>query len=132
MIAPTALAKLAHPDAEKCYCRGAGAEGIIQVVPTLGSLSVEQITSVKREKQVHFMQLYVNTDRAKTSRLIKRAEKCGCKALFVTVDAPLMGRREKDMRMKYVPEATNQEDDDQKVLEAAGQRITCPRSLTLV
>jgi len=113
MIAPTALAKLAHPDGEKCYCQGAGNQGIIQVVPTLGSLTVEEITAVRKPGQIHFMQLYVNTDRKKTEKLIRRAEKCGCKALFVTVDAPQMGRREKDMRMKYVPQATNQEDDGQ-------------------
>jgi len=113
MIAPTALAKLAHPDGEKCYCRGAGNHNIIQVVPTLGSLTVEEITAVRKPNQIHFMQLYVNSDRNKTEKLIRRAEKCGCKALFVTVDAPQMGRREKDMRMKYVPQATNQEDDDQ-------------------
>mmetsp|Transcript_6785 Transcript_6785/g.12839 ORF Transcript_6785/g.12839 Transcript_6785/m.12839 type:complete len:367 (-) Transcript_6785:373-1473(-) len=114
MIAPTALAKLAHPDGEKCYCIGAGNQKIIQVIPTLGSLTVEEITAVKQPGQIHFMQLYVNTDRKKTENLVRRAEKCGCKALFVTVDAPQMGRREKDMRMKYVPEATNQEDDDQE------------------
>mmetsp|Transcript_20136 Transcript_20136/g.28089 ORF Transcript_20136/g.28089 Transcript_20136/m.28089 type:complete len:483 (-) Transcript_20136:424-1872(-) len=114
MIAPTALAKLAHPDGEKCYCRGAGNMDIIQVVPTLGSLTVEEITAVKKPGQTHFMQLYVNTDRKKTASLVKRAEKCGCKALFVTVDAPQMGRREKDMRMKYVPQATNQEDEEQE------------------
>eukprot|EP00472_Partenskyella_glossopodia_P011975 CAMPEP_0197515916 /NCGR_PEP_ID=MMETSP1318-20131121/876_1 /TAXON_ID=552666 /ORGANISM="Partenskyella glossopodia, Strain RCC365" /LENGTH=482 /DNA_ID=CAMNT_0043064393 /DNA_START=880 /DNA_END=2328 /DNA_ORIENTATION=+ len=114
MIAPTALAKLAHPDGEKCYCRGAGAHNIIQIVPTLGSLTVEEITAVRRPNQVHFMQLYVNTDRKKTESLVKRAESCGCKALFITVDAPQMGRREKDMRMKYVPQATNQEDDEQE------------------
>mmetsp|Transcript_8360 Transcript_8360/g.12544 ORF Transcript_8360/g.12544 Transcript_8360/m.12544 type:complete len:483 (+) Transcript_8360:396-1844(+) len=113
LIAPTALAKLAHPDGEKCYCRGAGAHNIIQIVPTLGSLTVEEITAVRRPNQIHFMQLYVNTDRKKTASLIQRAEQCGCKALFITVDAPQMGRREKDMRMKYVPQATNQEDDDQ-------------------
>jgi len=114
MIAPTALAKLAHPDGEKCYCIGAGNQGIIQIIPTLGSLTVEEITAVKKPGQIHFMQLYVNTDRKKTESLVRRAEKCGCKALFVTVDAPQMGRREKDMRMKYVPEATNQEDDEQE------------------
>ncbi|GAB5370056.1 hypothetical protein AAMO2058_001459200 [Amorphochlora amoebiformis] len=114
LIAPTALAKLAHPDGEKCYCIGAGNHEIIQIVPTLGSLTVEEITAVRQPNQIHFMQLYVNTDRKKTESLVKRAEKCGCKALFITVDAPQMGRREKDMRMKYVPQATNQEDHDQK------------------
>lgn len=44
---------------------------------------------------------YVNTDRAVTKRLVQHAEKRGIKALFITVDAPQLGRREKDMRQKF-------------------------------
>lgn len=33
---------------------------------------------------------------------MQHAQKRGVKALFITVDAPQLGRREKDMRMKAV------------------------------
>lgn len=45
---------------------------------------------------------YVNRDREITKRYVQHAEKRGVKALFITVDAPQLGRREKDMRMKAV------------------------------
>jgi L-lactate dehydrogenase (cytochrome) len=45
--------------------------------------------------------LYVNKDRAITKRIVQHAEKRGCKGLFITVDAPQLGRREKDMRSKF-------------------------------
>lgn len=45
---------------------------------------------------------YVNRDREITKRYVQNAEKRGVKALFITVDAPQLGRREKDMRMKFV------------------------------
>jgi L-lactate dehydrogenase (cytochrome) len=45
--------------------------------------------------QVQFLQLYVNADRARTIKIIKHAKERGVKALFVTVDAPQLGRREK-------------------------------------
>lgn len=45
---------------------------------------------------------YVNRDREITKRYVQHAEKRGIKALFITVDAPQLGRREKDMRMKFV------------------------------
>lgn len=45
---------------------------------------------------------YVNRDREITKRYVQHAEKRGVKALFITVDAPQLGRREKDMRMKFV------------------------------
>lgn len=47
------------------------------------------------------MQLYVNKDRTVTKRIVQHAEERGVKGLFITVDAPQLGRREKDMRMKF-------------------------------
>jgi L-lactate dehydrogenase (cytochrome) len=44
----------------------------------------------------------VNRDREITKKYVQHAEKRGVKALFITVDAPQLGRREKDMRMKFV------------------------------
>jgi isopentenyl diphosphate isomerase/L-lactate dehydrogenase-like FMN-dependent dehydrogenase len=38
---------------------------------------------------------YVNKDRAMTKRIVQQAEKRGIQALFITVDAPQLGRREK-------------------------------------
>ncbi len=54
--------------------------------------------------QVQFFQLYVNKDREITKRILQHAEKRGIKGLFITVDAPQLGRREKDMRMKFEAE----------------------------
>lgn len=51
------------------------------------------------------MQLYVNRDREITRKYVQHAEKRGVKGLFITVDAPQLGRREKDMRMKFVDES---------------------------
>ena len=51
--------------------------------------------------QTQWLQLYVNANRALTKKLIEKAESRGVKALFITVDAPQLGRREKDMRMKF-------------------------------
>jgi len=48
-----------------------------------------------------WFQLYVYKDRAVTLDLIKRAEKAGYKALAVTVDTPILGRREADIRNKF-------------------------------
>ena len=45
-----------------------------------------------------------------TEEYVQRAEAGGCKAVFVTVDAPQLGRREKDMRNKFADETTNVQD----------------------
>ena len=46
----------------------------------------------------------MNRDREITRRYVQHAERRGVKGLFITVDAPQLGRREKDMRMKVVDE----------------------------
>lgn len=47
-----------------------------------------------------FFQLYVNKDRSKSEALIRQVQKLGVKAIFVTVDAPVAGKREADERVK--------------------------------
>lgn len=59
--------------------------------------------------QEFFLQLYVNRDREITKKYVQHAEKRGVKGLFITVDAPQLGRREKDMRMKQVDESASAE-----------------------
>lgn len=51
--------------------------------------------------------MQVNKDRAITKRIVEHAEKRGCKGLFITVDAPQLGRREKDMRSKFSDVGSN-------------------------
>lgn len=110
-ITATALAKLGHPDGEIVLTRAAHQEKIIQMVPTLASYSLDEITGAAAPGQVQFFQLYVNKDREITKRLIQQAERRGCKAIFITVDAPQLGRREKDMRMKFKDDADVQKGD---------------------
>lgn len=50
---------------------------------------------------MQWLQLYVNKDRSITKKIVERAEAVGCKGLFITVDAPQLGRRERDMRSKF-------------------------------
>jgi L-lactate dehydrogenase (cytochrome) len=46
-------------------------------------------------------QLYVNGDRARSAAYVQELARQGVRGLFVTVDAPQLGRREKDMRNKF-------------------------------
>ncbi len=49
--------------------------------------------------QPFFLQLYVNSDRAKSAQLLNKARELGIKAILVTVDAPVPGKREADERI---------------------------------
>ncbi|KAJ7099534.1 glyoxylate dehydrogenase [Mycena belliarum] len=101
-ISATALGKLGHPDGELNLTRAAAKYGVIQMIPTLASCSFDEIVDASQPNQSLFLQLYVSRDREVTKKYVQHAEKRGVKALFITVDAPQLGRREKDMRMKFV------------------------------
>ena len=60
-----------------------------------------------KDGQVPWIQLYVIKDREITKRLVQHAEMRGCKGLFITVDIPQLGCREKDIRTKYTEASCN-------------------------
>ncbi|GLB37708.1 putative cytochrome b5 family protein [Lyophyllum shimeji] len=102
-ISATALGKLGHPDGELILTRAAGKHGVIwQMLPTLASCSVDEMVDASLSGQPLFLELYVNRDRQVTRKYVQHVQKRGVKALFITVDAPQLGRREKDMRMKFI------------------------------
>lgn len=106
-ITATALGKLGNPEGEVVLTRSAYKHGVIQMIPTLASCSFDEICDERQGDQVQWLQLYVNKDRAITKRIVEHAEKRGCKGLFITVDAPQLGRREKDMRSKFTDPGSN-------------------------
>ena len=106
-VTATALGKLGNPEGEVILTRGAKKHNVIQMIPTLASCSFDEIVDAAEEGQVQWLQLYVNKDRKITQRIVEHAEKRGCKGLFITVDAPQLGRREKDMRSKFSDVGSN-------------------------
>lgn len=101
-IAPAAHAKLGHPGGEANLTKGAGITGIVQAMSTYASNSVEELVAARvNDKQKLWFQLYVNTDRRTTAKLLDKVVKSGAfSALLVTVDAPVIGKREPDERLK--------------------------------
>ena len=100
LIAPTAFHKLAHPDGEIATARAAAQAGTIMVLSTLSNTKVEDVQVAATSAEVWF-QLYVYRDRGATRALCERVQAAGCKALVLTVDAPLLGRRERDVRNRF-------------------------------
>lgn len=106
-VTATALGKLGNPEGEVLLTRAARKHNVVQMIPTLASCSFDEIMDAAEGDQVQWMQLYVNKDREITRKIVQHAERRGCKALFITVDAPQLGRREKDMRSKFDDEGSN-------------------------
>jgi L-lactate dehydrogenase (cytochrome) len=106
-VTATALGKLGNPEGEVLLTKAAKKHNVIQMIPTLASCSFDEIMDAAEGDQVQWLQLYVNKDREITKKIVEHAEKRGCKGLFITVDAPQLGRREKDMRSKFTDVGSN-------------------------
>jgi L-lactate dehydrogenase (cytochrome) len=109
--APAAMAKMVHPESEKGIARGCRKMGIPHCISTNASFPIAEIFESISEPANYgsfegdgelpiFFQLYVDKQREKSEKLLKEVEKSGVKAIFVTVDAPVPGKREADERVK--------------------------------
>lgn len=95
LIAPTAYQCLAHPDGELATARAAAEAGTIYTLSTLSTTSIEDVARVSTGPR--WFQLYVHKDRDLTRSLVARAEAADYKAIVLTVDTPVLGRRIRDV-----------------------------------
>jgi 4-hydroxymandelate oxidase len=98
LLAPVGFHKLVHPEGEVASARAASSAGTIFVASTASTVSMETIAA---NADAWWFQLYVFRDRAITRELVQRAEAAGARALVVTVDTPVLGRREADERNRF-------------------------------
>ncbi|KJE92024.1 peroxisomal glycolate oxidase [Capsaspora owczarzaki ATCC 30864] len=97
-IAPTAMQRMAHPDGEIATARAAAASESLMILSSWSTTSIEDVAAANGNAGARWFQLYVYRDRAVTAQLVKRAEQSGYTALVLTVDTPILGRREADIR----------------------------------
>jgi 4-hydroxymandelate oxidase len=88
-----------HPEAERATARGAGAAGTTFVVSSFATTSIEQIAAVADAPL--WFQLYAQPDRGFTKDMAQRAEAAGCRAICVTVDTPVAGARNREVRAGF-------------------------------
>ncbi|NNC93076.1 MAG: alpha-hydroxy-acid oxidizing protein [Acidimicrobiia bacterium] len=99
VAAPTAFHKLAHPDGEIATATALGNARTAMILSTLSTVAMEDV--VEAATGPVFFQLYIYKDRGLTRELIVRAEAAGCSAIVLTVDAPVFGKREPDIRNRF-------------------------------
>jgi 4-hydroxymandelate oxidase len=99
-VAPTAAQGLAHPNAEAEMLAGAAAAGIPHCLSTTSSMSLEDVAAAAPDAERWF-QLYIVGGMAYSRSLVERAEAAGYRAIVLTVDLPVLGRRERDVRLGF-------------------------------
>ncbi len=104
LIAPMAFQCLAHREGEIATASSAALLGIGMVLSTLATKSIEEVAAVRKQGENHptqWFQLYIHRDRGLTRALVELAYANGVDALCLTVDAPMLGKREKNTRNQF-------------------------------
>jgi L-lactate dehydrogenase (cytochrome) len=96
ILAPTGLCGMATYRGEVLAARAALRTGSIFTLSTMSAVSIEDVA--REAPGPHWFQLYVWRDRDLTRSLVERAQAAGYTALVLTVDVPVLGQRERDLR----------------------------------
>lgn len=100
LVAPMGGQSMAHPQAELAMVRATADAGLLSITSTASSTLLEDES---RANPNRWFQLYVYRDRGITADLIARARAAGYQALVITVDAPVLGLRRRDLRNRFRP-----------------------------
>ena len=101
VVAPTAAHDFAHPDGERATVRGAAAADALFTLSTISSAPLEEVAAAAPDA-TRWFQLYAPSDRELCRELIERAAAAGYGAVAVTVDLPVPGNRDRDLRNRFV------------------------------
>jgi len=99
VVAPTGAIGIGRPGADVAIARAARACGIPYTLATPATASIERIA--KEAGGRLWFQLYVLKNRDVRAQLIERAAAAGYEALVITVDLPVGGKRERDLRNAF-------------------------------
>ena len=99
VLAPAGFTRIADPDGELAVARAAGRAGLPYSLSTVATRSIEEVAAVAGAPL--WFQLYVLRDRGLVRELVQRAADAGYQALMPTVDIPVSGRRERDVRSGF-------------------------------
>ena len=98
--APMAAQGLANVDGELSTAKGMAKAGSIFSLSTYGNKTIEEVAQVSG-KNPFFFQLYMSKNDKFNEFTLKRAKEHGAKAIILTVDSPVGGYREDDIKNNF-------------------------------
>lgn len=96
LLAPVGSSRMFWPRGEEVAARAAGAAGTAYILSTLSGCRVQDVKAASTGPV--WYQLYLIGGRDVALAAIERAKIAGCSALVVTIDTPVAGLRERDVR----------------------------------
>jgi L-lactate dehydrogenase (cytochrome) len=99
ILSPTGMSRLFHHEAEPGAARAAEKHGVYYSLSTLATTSIESIGEEIASPKM--FQIYIFRDRGLTAEFVDRCKASGFKAMCLTVDTPVTGNRERDLRTGF-------------------------------
>ena len=102
ILSPTGFTRIANPEGELAVARSAERAGVPYTLSTMATRSIEEVRAVTSSHARNWFQVYVWRDRDLVERLLQRAKENNYEAIVITVDTPVLGRRERDIRRGFL------------------------------
>ena len=100
LVAPVGLQGLLHEEGERATARAAARCGTVMCVSTISQATPTEVAAAAPGARLWF-QLYCTRDRGLNSEIVGQAVAAGYEALVVTVDGPVLGRRDDTTRAGF-------------------------------
>ena len=102
LTCPIGVLEMMHPDADLAVARATARLNLPMIISSQASFPMEEIAKANGDGP-RFYQLYWGKSDAVAESFVKRAEACGCKAIFITLDTTVLGWRPRDLDIGFLP-----------------------------
>jgi lactate 2-monooxygenase len=102
LTCPIGVLEMMHPDADLAVARAMARLNLPMIISSQASFPMEEI-AMENGDGPRFYQLYWGKSDAIAESFVKRAEACGCKAIFITLDTTVLGWRPRDLDLGFLP-----------------------------
>lgn len=99
---PIGVLEMMHPEADLAVARAMAKLRLPMVISSQASRPMEEIAEANGDGP-RFYQLYWGKSDAIAESFVKRAEGCGCRAIFITLDTTILGWRPRDLDLGFLP-----------------------------
>jgi L-lactate dehydrogenase (cytochrome) len=99
VLGATGFTRILDPAGELAVARAAARKGLPYTLSTLATRSIEEVAAESGGSK--WFQVYVWRDRGLVRDMLERADRAGYEAIVITVDTPVLGRRERDVRRGF-------------------------------
>lgn len=99
-VAPAAMQRLAHSDGELATARACKNKNVVMGLSSFSTVTLEDVASASGSVP-KILQLYLFEEKEHSVKMIRRARDAGYKAVALTVDTPLLGRRNLEIRNDF-------------------------------